>query len=791
MADENSNWNSLSALDKLKKTRIDFGDDNLSCFMPFFSYLTMHLNFIEKKDLMKHAPGGIGINKHGDLIFDPSYVNGLTKEEARGVLAHEICLTPESLVLTSDGLKPISEIKIGDLIYDDKGKFSRVNKIMCKHYEGKVYTIKGRFGLPTTFTDNHPILSLNTLNYRRCLGFAKSYMNSRSSNDKFKFINAKDIRKNDALMIGLPRDIVKKPLKIMKTRDSYIYKQVYLDKDIAYFLGFFVGDGSLHKVKHSGCWFKSNGKTERNIALTLSVKDDKDKLMRIIKKKFYRSPCCINIKGKNAIRITFSSKSLAKFLRREFYNGKEKKIPNWMLYQTHEITKSFVNGLRDADGHIIDNGRTSITNTATGVYSFLPILLLKLGHIPAFSKWKRKYPYKDAYTVAYETVKGKRKTGVLESGRFIMPVDKITESNYKGMVYNLETESHMFCTPFFIVHNCHVVFEHFDRSEERKEHPLLANIAHDIVVNNIIIQEKMTLPSGGSIPANNQITVFGYQLKKIDEKCSEEIYDELHKHLGDLYNKVKSKMDDRIKQDKKGFDVHMESDDKDKSKKGKKDEKMKEKGWEKILVDACTYARERGKLPGGIERMVDRILDTSIDWREILYRYITDQIPVDYSWSRPSKKSYALGVYLPRTEKESIDVLVAVDTSGSISQDELEQFMSEILGITNSFSNVDLTIIDCDADIHGIYPFKHATADDVMSKVKLKGGGGTDHRPVFAWISQNKSTAKFIICFTDGCTSFPNASSVGIRTLWVVAGDYRLGAKDFPFGEVIELPKRN
>lgn len=345
----------------------------------------------------------------------------------------------------------------------------------------------------------------------------------------------------------------------------------------------------------------------------------------------------------------------------------------------------------------------------------------------------------------------------------------------------------------------HCVFDHLKRTIEAKQNHMLSNISQDIVVNNTLLSDGMKLPKGCALPENNQMNIFGYHLKKIDEKISEEIYDELYNHLGDEYKRAKKQMKDAIdKEGESGFDIHIQSDEGENSESEKSEsnseglnEKMDEKDWKKILVDAATYAREKGDLPAGMQRIIDTILDTSIDWRSILYRYISNQIPVDYTYKKPSKRSYSLGYYIPSVEKESIDVIVAIDTSGSISQDELTEFMSEVLSITNSFSNVELTLIECDADIHGVHSFKHATADDAANQIELKGGGGTSHIPVFKWINENKPTARFIICFTDGYTSFPSANQVDIQTLWVVAGDYRLMAKDFPFGDVIELPKRN
>jgi predicted metal-dependent peptidase len=160
-------------------------------------------------------------------------------------------------------------------------------------------------------------------------------------------------------------------------------------------------------------------------------------------------------------------------------------------------------------------------------------------------------------------------------------------------------------------------------------------------------------------------------------------------------------------------------------------------------------------------------------------------IPTDYTWARPSKKTISTGIYLPSVEKESIEIIAWIDTSGSIGIEDLNLFLSELVGITRCFKNVDLTIGDCDCAIHGVFTFKNATVNDIQNKVKLKGGGGTSHIPVFNWMKKERPNAKFVICFTDGFTSFPDKKDVKIETLWVVAGENKLEKEKFPFGKVV------
>jgi len=367
----------------------------------------------------------------------------------------------------------------------------------------------------------------------------------------------------------------------------------------------------------------------------------------------------------------------------------------------------------------------------------------------------------------------------------------------------------------------HCALEHLERGKG-KNHELF-NIASDTVINSMLLDDGMSLPENAINPYNGEITIFGITIKKASEKTSEEVYDKLYRGLSKKIKKDMKAIKKYLeKNGVKGFDKHIygNGDGKgDKKKNGKCDncngtgkvgdkdcpkcngtgnkngKKISDKqvDWKKTLVDACTYARQRGDLPAGMERVVGQLMETYIDWKGLLYRYITNQIPIDFTWAKPSKRSYSTGIYLPDTVRESIDVMVAVDTSGSISQKELAEFISEISSICNSFKNVDLTVIDCDCQVNGIHPMRNAQASEVVERIgkNLKGGGGTSHIPVFDWINKNKPQSKFVIAFTDGYTSFPPKSQVNMPVLWVVAGHWRADSKDFPYGQVIELPKRN
>ena len=158
--------------------------------------------------------------------------------------------------------------------------------------------------------------------------------------------------------------------------------------------------------------------------------------------------------------------------------------------------------------------------------------------------------------------------------------------------------------------------------------------------------------------------------------------------------------------------------------------------------------------------------------------YIAENIIVHNSY--PSKRSQATGIYMPHIKKENIDIIVSVDTSGSINEEKLKEFVSELIYIAKSFNNITITLIICDCEIKDVIEVSNGNIEQLLG-YNFKGGGGTSHIPIFDWISNNKPYAKILIAFTDLETEFPKEET--IRTIWLVKGD----KKEVPFGEIISL----
>lgn len=344
----------------------------------------------------------------------------------------------------------------------------------------------------------------------------------------------------------------------------------------------------------------------------------------------------------------------------------------------------------------------------------------------------------------------------------------------------------------------HVVLHHCTRRGKRQ--PLIWNISIDLKVNSICIENGFKLPEGGVIPQGNAIFIkaLGKSVEDIDKKSGEQIYDELFEEDeeggndgngegegedddedGEGEGGIRGQGKGQPKPQKKGkpdykFDEHLEKpqgknenapDMENEKNEPQISENEPEDKWDRILDEAAQMAQMKGEKPAGIERIVDKMLNPRMSWHEIVAREMTKEIPIRTDWSRRSKRSQALGVYLPSKKKENINLAIGIDSSGSITKTELEIFKSKVWEIVSGLSNVKLSVIICDSKIHKVYEFDNANLNDIK-KVRLYGGGGTNWQPIIDFTA--KTNAKLLIILTDGEAGIPDTKKFAGRIIWVL-----------------------
>lgn len=338
---------------------------------------------------------------------------------------------------------------------------------------------------------------------------------------------------------------------------------------------------------------------------------------------------------------------------------------------------------------------------------------------------------------------------------------------------------------FLVAHEiCHFVFEHSLRLDNR-DHEIW-NVAADYAINLMLHYQFNN--SAFKIPD----TVFDESWKNHDQKT--------HKYYGmvaeAIYDDIKNDQNNpwiKALKNKKGLkDIVFEFGDGDgenirdrriplPDKGNKPEDKYSQEIRDyirKALTEAFVLSKSQGNMPGNLERLIQGLLKPKINWLNALKQRIrmgvTRLEKRDYSWSTPNRR-FMDGefIYPSPLGPESPKIVYAIDTSCSMSEEDITRAVTELEEIRRKF-NARIYFLDCDASVHSsrwIGPHEPLP--------KLGGGGGTDFRPVFDHLNEKKIKPDYCVFFTDGYGEFGEAQK-HLNVLWVLTSDVQP-----PFGEII------
>jgi predicted metal-dependent peptidase len=206
--------------------------------------------------------------------------------------------------------------------------------------------------------------------------------------------------------------------------------------------------------------------------------------------------------------------------------------------------------------------------------------------------------------------------------------------------------------------------------------------------------------------------------------------------------------------------------------------------WRQAINKASVAAqsewgsKSQGVEPLGAHREVRQALEARLDWRSLLWRFLT---PTPTDFSGLDRRFVHRRQYFEALEEWNVRAHIAVDTSGSIGRSELESLLGEVRGILQAYPRTEALLYYADAEVYGPYPLQLEG-----DWPKPQGGGGTDFRPFFEKVSEDDTLGEILaIYLTDGYGSFPKESPA-FQVLWVVKPG-GLADEGFPFGEVARL----
>ena len=284
---------------------------------------------------------------------------------------------------------------------------------------------------------------------------------------------------------------------------------------------------------------------------------------------------------------------------------------------------------------------------------------------------------------------------------------------------------------FVVAHEIlHNVFDHIARTEGRNKS--IWNAAIDYCVNGQLVRDRI-----GEQPKDIKIFHDTKHYGKSAEQVYDEIYDQMDeedlKSLGEL-------LDQHIDWEKEGNGRPQYS----------KEELRKIRDEIREATVAAAQAAGAGNTPAEIQRLVRELTEPKMNWRQILRQQIQSTIRNDYTFARPSRKAWHTGAILPGMNfDETIDICISIDMSGSISDAQAKDFLTEIKGIMDEYKDYNIKVWCFDTKVYNEQDFDGYGGNDI-TEYEPMGGGGTDFMANWSYMKEHDINPKKFIMFTDG-----------------------------------------
>lgn len=200
------------------------------------------------------------------------------------------------------------------------------------------------------------------------------------------------------------------------------------------------------------------------------------------------------------------------------------------------------------------------------------------------------------------------------------------------------------------------------------------------------------------------------------------------------------------------------------------------------VINAHNAAKIMGKLPAGLDRLVEKIQQSKMPWRTILARFFRATTKDNETWRRPNRRYLTHNIYLPSRYTNALGpIVVGVDTSGSVNSEELTQFFGCISAILKQTKPESIHVVYCDNAVANTQKLTVRDLPLTVNTFKPKGGGGTSFCPVFEYVEKQRLKPAALLYLTDMQGSFPDRAPT-YPVIWCATTEIKA-----PFGKTIEV----
>lgn len=363
----------------------------------------------------------------------------------------------------------------------------------------------------------------------------------------------------------------------------------------------------------------------------------------------------------------------------------------------------------------------------------------------------------------------------------------VTEEQLEAMTNGLTNENIIAVICHEILH---CAYDHFLRRGMRD--PRRFNRAADYAINQIIDRDGIgKLPDGCLLDKKfeNMTAEEIYLLLEEEEQQGQGQQQKQQGGSGDGQGQSRGTMGDLANGSPKGSTIDQHDVPQD-GENGSDEETRK--GYMDDFKQAMMNAARAGGTPAEIARMIKNFKEPKIDWRSKLQRTLRSWLKSDATYQTPSRRSWSTGfgakgsfygspIYPGMKPDEDIDIAIALDASGSISEDMLRDFIGEVLGITKQFKQFKIRIMTFDTQVYTVKDYKTGEEKKIL-EYPIYGGGGTDFDAVWEHMKQDNYVPKQLIMFTDGEPWQSWGDPNYCKTLFVIHSNPN---KEAPFGETV------